>query len=326
VKPIKTNKLIGDLRTLVKQRGLELDVHSGRNRNNVIIYDPETDDSLTLALPSSGTINGRVQRRVLNYLGRLTAFALGTEIFQILMFLFSSRELKLGLGHANGSALDSDTQSAISQGPLALEWLSSREIEETIPVRNFVAGTSKEKAAVVFAAAEQLADYLGYDVTFHGELTEGSWWQDLKLRTRAFFSSDAVKTRADAVEDVLFGHANIDVDFKVVDMTAKLISALVGNGSAAVVDSGAFLFIKTPDNVGSSHIFVKRLTVLDRAILNADPTIVQSPSDVLEKLRDARRLSKNRIDQLINIAEIPSPAIVGDILAEPDHLKLPGHN
>jgi hypothetical protein len=163
---------------------------------------------------------------------------------------------------------------------------------------NFIQSGSKSEAQHLIRLAEEIADEFGYEVTKRGPLTAGSWFQRVVFGLRDSLAEPEVNKRARAVEDLLFGHGNIDVDKKVVEMTASLVSALKGSSSGAVVDSGLFLFIKLPDGEGDFHIFAKRLTLEDRAILNEDPTIVQTPATTLSRLRDARKISAERILKL----------------------------
>jgi hypothetical protein len=158
---------------------------------------------------------------------------------------------------------------------------------------SFVQSGPKDEPEHLIRAGEHLAEALGYDAIRLGPLEQGSWWQEAKLRLRALASRKEVLDRAAAVEDVLFGYGNINIDKQVVEMTVMLVKALKDSSSPAVVDAGLFLFLKMCDGSGSTQIFVKRLTISDRAVLNDDPTIVQTPTALLARLRDARLFGPN---------------------------------
>jgi hypothetical protein len=161
---------------------------------------------------------------------------------------------------------------------------------------------SEDGAQELIQRAEDLANALGYDVATRCPLLSGSWWQRVRLKLREGLSEPEINKRARAVEDLLFGHGNIEIDNKVVAMTASLVAALKDSSSAAVIDCGLFLFIKLPDGDGSFHIFAKRLTMDDRCALNEDPTIVQSPVSVLSRLRDAQKIRFERVQAIKEVA------------------------
>jgi hypothetical protein len=120
---------------------------------------------------------------------------------------------------------------------------------------------------------------------------------------RRFVSRRDVMEKAEIVQDVLFGHATVDVDEKVVNMTATLVTSLSGNASAAVVDTGLFIFIKIPDGAGSHQILAKRLTVDDRRILNNDPTLISQPQAILQRIKDAKQIEKDRLAYMKEISD-----------------------
>jgi hypothetical protein len=171
-------------------------------------------------------------------------------------------------------------------------------VPRAIGLRSFIQSGSRDDAAELLQRARLLAEEFGYEIAEMQELQSGSWIQKTVIRWKGILSKPEVLERASAVEDLLFGHGNIDIDKKVVEMTASLVSALKESSSAAVIDSGLFLFIKLPDGEGSFHILAKRLTLRDRAVLNEDPTIVQTPAKALRRLKDARKVSSERIRSL----------------------------
>jgi hypothetical protein len=173
---------------------------------------------------------------------------------------------------------------------------------------NFVDVDSADEADDLIKLGEQLAELLGYQVVDRGVLIEGSFFKEVKLAWNRAWSRREVQDKAKIIEDMLFGFGNIDIDNKIVEMTAKLVTALKDGASAAVIDSGAFLFIKVPDASGGSHVFCKGLTIRDRTILNNDPTIVGAPTEVLSRLQEAREISHERLEELENIVlGHPSP-------------------
>lgn len=274
MRPIKSGKLLGDLQITAEREGLNVEFDSSRGSHVLIkLTDPVAEKSLSLVLPATREISPGVQRGMLGMLRRAAdTQPLAQKVLRLL-------EIRLEASPA----------------------ITPDEGAEIVSTRSYLSGGPKEESEEIFDIAAELASELGYDLTVQGDLKSGSWFQDIFLSGKKALANKEVQARVAAMEDALFGHANIDVDLKVVEMTAKLVTALSENDShAAVVDSGLFLFIKLSDGSGGYDIFAKRLTLSDRATLNEDPTIVQTPAAVLDRLKDARKI---RVEKLREIDE-----------------------
>ena len=110
-------------------------------------------------------------------------------------------------------------------------------------------------------------------------------------------SSNQVRGRAEVVEDVLYG-LNSNSDSEAVQAVAQLTSALCSNQCAGVVDAGFFIFFKVRNGEGDFQIFHKRLTVRERKVINANPTVLSDPYQILEKLEGAVGLEHQRAEEL----------------------------
>ncbi|MBO6551503.1 MAG: hypothetical protein JJ926_09565 [Roseitalea sp.] len=113
---------------------------------------------------------------------------------------------------------------------------------------------------------------------------------------------ESVSEKADIIEDLLLGRA-ASSDTESIKAVAQLTTALCNNQCEGVVDAGPFIFFKLKANSDQFQIFHKRLTVRERRVLNRNPTILNDPYKILEKLEGAVRLEDERATQFRSICD-----------------------
>lgn len=119
---------------------------------------------------------------------------------------------------------------------------------------------------------------------------------------RRIASRSEVLERAEIVEDVLYGRTS-DADTSAVQAVAQLTTALCNNQCEGVVDAGTFVFFKVRANTEHFQIFHKKLTIRERRLLNNNPTILNEPYKILEKLEKAVALDRQQAERLREIAQ-----------------------
>ena len=110
---------------------------------------------------------------------------------------------------------------------------------------------------------------------------------------RAALGSQKVQDRAQIVEDVLFGKQSLEIATGIAGATSSLIESLKNQKGTVIIDAGLFLFLRLPADDGEVDIFAKRLTVEERAMLDADPERILRPDDILTTIKDFRRIEKS---------------------------------
>lgn len=110
-------------------------------------------------------------------------------------------------------------------------------------------------------------------------------------------SKKQVQDRAGLLEDALYGHG-AKPDIEAVMAVANLTTALCNNKCSAAVDAGMFVFFKVELENEKFQIFHKRLTVRERGLLNRQPSLLNEPQTLLEKLDDPLPLDHDRALEL----------------------------
>ena len=119
-------------------------------------------------------------------------------------------------------------------------------------------------------------------------------------------NSKETRDRAKLVEDVMFGNL-ASADIEAMKVVSELVSSLCDRETEAAIDGRIFVFFKIRNSNGTFQVFTKTLTVSERALINAQPTILADPHRLLEKLEDAKSVDPERAAELRRIAgrEVP---------------------
>ena len=149
---------------------------------------------------------------------------------------------------------------------------------------------SIEDANEIFSRVEDLLNELNYQLESASAWKRGSWWRSYIFNMRKKLKSKQVQDRTQIIEDVLFGIKSLDIANGVARSTIELIESLRNHKGTVVIDAGLFIFLKKPGADGEDDIFVKRLTVEERAFLDADPSRVMRPDEILKTIRQLRRV------------------------------------
>lgn len=99
---------------------------------------------------------------------------------------------------------------------------------------------------------------------------------------RRVVTHDEVTKRTRVVENTFLGRATAPSDAKLIESVALAIEAL-SDVNEAVLDLGSMILIKATDGPGSGKVFVKRLTLDQRAWLDG-VTVSESPASLMAKL------------------------------------------
>jgi hypothetical protein len=141
-------------------------------------------------------------------------------------------------------------------------------------------------------------DWLGYEPSKKSPLNQGSWWQRTIYVIKNTVSHEGVQDRAKAVEDALFG-AKVVMDQRAAEMISDVVGALTkSKAKSALIDAGKFLFIKTIDDSGEPSIYVKKITLDDRIIIDENPEILRKPDAIIKKLDQIKKINLDRLEEI----------------------------
>ena len=163
----------------------------------------------------------------------------------------------------------------------------------TVNAKFYLSDASIEEAELVFQQAVKLMDLLGYELSESGKWRPGSWIRDAWFKLRRVGASEAAMRRARVLEDVGFGRLSHDADIKLAKAALELIEQSSKIPGSIVLDMGSFLFLKIQRSEGQFDCYSKKLSIEERAFLNANQKILKEPDVILQKLNGCILISSD---------------------------------
>ena len=96
-------------------------------------------------------------------------------------------------------------------------------VYNSFPAIIYLREGERGEAEAICSTVNDFVEYLGYTKTREDDLVRGSWFKRMYYKIKETVDREEVYDRAKIAEDILFGHASIDVDVKIVDMVTKLV-------------------------------------------------------------------------------------------------------
>lgn len=172
----------------------------------------------------------------------------------------------------------------------------------------YVGKSTLQQAQNLSKRIVNLLESIGYVVELD-DYSPGSWRQRFVARIKNGLNSHQVRENTKIVGDILYGAASVDVDVKIVTCVAGLTAAFA-DVDDVVVDAGPFLFVKISSTRKRKSIFVKRLTLEDRVIINGNPDLLNRPREILLRLKQFKTIGidKNQEHVEAQLPQIPFAA------------------
>lgn len=177
----------------------------------------------------------------------------------------------------------------------------TRISEKDIPVAGnisiYLSEGSVDDLNKITKAVSNFVSNIGYDLDDNNETKRGSWIRTIKYKIKKGLSRKEVASTVNIAGDVLYGHLTSEADSRLMSSLSEMLKSIDGIKNV-VIDSGPFLIIKISHSENVS-LYVKRLTLRDRAILNENASILEDPYKVLASITNLYRIDAISINERI---------------------------
>jgi pSer/pThr/pTyr-binding forkhead associated (FHA) protein len=164
--------------------------------------------------------------------------------------------------------------------------------------------TSSDDGELLQDATVGLLDVCGFDIAAYGEIQRGSWFRQLRIRSR---DSGAVDKLAEllgkverAAELKYINTPRSENDEREANAIARLAEAME-NVDEIVIRTSSILFVKTGGQMLAWVLSEEEIRILDR-----NPHLMKSPKEILDSLPKLRQES---IQRTTGDGQLPSPML-----------------
>lgn len=148
----------------------------------------------------------------------------------------------------------------------------------------FVGEGTLNESAKVAKNLYSFLEALGYKIDADDGFKQGSWKKRFGFDFLNKNSKEKIENKVKIAEDVFYGRISSDTDEKLLMAISNLIKSL-DNVDNVVIDAGPFLLFKMRKHDDDSSVFVKRLTLEERSLINKNPELLDKPEVLLMRLK-----------------------------------------
>lgn len=161
-----------------------------------------------------------------------------------------------------------------------------------IPMRVYLPTHDENEVEVVARAIDNFARELGFEISDDFPPKISSWFKSWIGKSKDLLTQDEVQLRLKKAERALelmsLQKHQSEIDKANAEGAAKFLEAVetIPNVAAQI---GAILIIKLTQRTGESKVFTRTLSQKEMILLEEDPSILNSPENVLERLSECTR-------------------------------------